>query len=1028
MTRPTIPDSFPVADNATADEPREPAPPRTGRSLLRAVRPQIEIKSALLGAGGVVTLLFVTLFWALGSAEAAPQTTYIGCGVYNGTEEACGVGVPIDSVTMHTDPESLGGTCDGNWSYVPGHHHITVRDGCSALFAIRYDSAAEPVPDPLPSGQFSGGTDYIDCSSSPGGTTDCGVGLAVGFVRPLFYDDEECRGNLKWRSGWHHFEIRNGCSGTFVVWPREPRGTPQPAPDSIKEVSCGSDDYVYTSCDPDVGRFIRIVDVEQQSNSPCDGRWNEEGGRIHVWAGCRAIFHVEYGGDPGGEPTTKTDHYKTEIIECVSTGSPVSCDAGVTDVWAIFDITGQGAAGLCPSSDSWDHAGAVITVTNCNGRFVVYYSGDKIEPVEPVEPPGCNGRGPALRSSAITDDCEDLAYQQVFCDDSSGDVRGTFCDPGLAYWSRVELAERTSVGPCVGHWSIKNGRLHVVNGCSGWFTFYTQNAADLGCDTSHIWPAPADAGAVVTQEPGQSFSHYDVWNFHGRDLGLVQGHDIYATCPGTVVFAGAAANPSTAEVRCGGSLGDRCVVAPEGQRALLAQLVRKSSSAPCDNYAAAGRGVWVGGDCEGVFLVHYGPDHSGWGNTVVVRDDATGSCWLYAHLASVDVFVGEGVTKRTVLGGSGNTGNSSGPHLHMSRHGCSPNAGTQVGHTAAWTLDGHTDTMTELEGQVFRLMRRDNDPATPDEYVSHYRVVNGVPDRISTNCGVVGRVIYEDRWSLDWWVATGTQACDGDRRVAPPDEPTLASLEGSVVKVQGNVRGEPAMLVRGGRLLLIGTAADYWDCVAQYGDDVTLLDNAYVEAQGWPTDWSGTTDRCSDDASTPPDPPDPGPSPGPGEPSLSDLEGQVVKLRGNPRGEPAMFVRDGQLLHIGTAADYWDCMTLSGQSDAVFVDDSYVAAVGWPVDWSGTTARCAAGNPSTPPPSAGPSIDSLHNTIVKIRGNSRGEPAMLVWNGDLLHIGTAADYWDCYAQTGEQVSFVDNAYVEAQGWPIDWSGTTDRCA
>ncbi|MEM8924642.1 MAG: trypsin-like serine protease [Actinomycetota bacterium] len=187
----------------------------------------------------------------------------------------------------------------------------------------------------------------------------------------------------------------------------------------------------------------------------------------------------------------------------------------------------------------------------------------------------------------------------------------------------------------------------------------------------------------------------------------------------------------------------------------------------------------------------------------------------------------------------------------------------------------------------------------------------------------------------------------------------------------------------------------------------------------------------------------PAPDPGSDGPALGDLEGKVVKIRGNERGEPTLFVRNGTLLHIGTADDYWDCIGLSGHSGPVMIDNDHVVARGWPVDWSGTTDRCSTdappptSPPDTTPPApdpapapgpGGPDLASLHNSIVKIRGDARGEPALLAWEGKLYHIGTAEDYWDCHAQGGGRVTFVDDAYVQAQGWPIDWSGTTDRCS
>lgn len=57
-------------------------------------------------------------------------------------------------------------------------------------------------------------------------------------------------------------------------------------------------------------------------------------------------------------------------------------------------------------------------------------------------------------------------------------------------------------------------------------------------------------------------------------------------------------------------------------------------------------------------------DGSAYGNAVVVQhDDATYT--QYAHLSEVQVSVGERVGTGEQIGLSGNTGNSSGPHLHF---------------------------------------------------------------------------------------------------------------------------------------------------------------------------------------------------------------------------------------------------------------------------------------------------------------------------------------------------------------------------
>lgn len=58
----------------------------------------------------------------------------------------------------------------------------------------------------------------------------------------------------------------------------------------------------------------------------------------------------------------------------------------------------------------------------------------------------------------------------------------------------------------------------------------------------------------------------------------------------------------------------------------------------------------------------------GWMGKGVILEDGAGNLWLYAHLDSVAVAVGDIVTRGQAIGGVGSTGNSTGPHLHFEIH------------------------------------------------------------------------------------------------------------------------------------------------------------------------------------------------------------------------------------------------------------------------------------------------------------------------------------------------------------------------
>ncbi len=78
---------------------------------------------------------------------------------------------------------------------------------------------------------------------------------------------------------------------------------------------------------------------------------------------------------------------------------------------------------------------------------------------------------------------------------------------------------------------------------------------------------------------------------------------------------------------------------------------------------------------------------SGWGNYVIIRTGDT--CVAYAHLQSVSVKGGQSVKAGQVLGKMGNTGNSTGVHLHLQAYPLGDKNGYQS--TAIYVFDKFTE-------------------------------------------------------------------------------------------------------------------------------------------------------------------------------------------------------------------------------------------------------------------------------------------------------------------------------------------------
>lgn len=86
-----------------------------------------------------------------------------------------------------------------------------------------------------------------------------------------------------------------------------------------------------------------------------------------------------------------------------------------------------------------------------------------------------------------------------------------------------------------------------------------------------------------------------------------------------------------------------------------------------DIAASIGTPLWAMAD--GTVMVAKGEGWNGGYGKMIIIGHANGTQTLYAHLSRVDVKPGQKVTRGSVIGASGNTGRSTGPHLHFEIRG-----------------------------------------------------------------------------------------------------------------------------------------------------------------------------------------------------------------------------------------------------------------------------------------------------------------------------------------------------------------------
>jgi murein DD-endopeptidase MepM/ murein hydrolase activator NlpD len=111
-----------------------------------------------------------------------------------------------------------------------------------------------------------------------------------------------------------------------------------------------------------------------------------------------------------------------------------------------------------------------------------------------------------------------------------------------------------------------------------------------------------------------------------------------------------------------GSVGVGVFIWPTTERWISGYDYRPGTNHPAIDIAGqTGNPVWAS---DNGVVVYAGWSNYGYGNLIVI-DHGNGWQSLYAHLNSINVGCGQSINQGQAIGGLGNTGNSSGAHLHF---------------------------------------------------------------------------------------------------------------------------------------------------------------------------------------------------------------------------------------------------------------------------------------------------------------------------------------------------------------------------